>query len=85
MSLTVEQRTKVRETVLVGGNAPRVTNINFSINVGTAVPRSVRVVAVPEVIVEIHPAWRGFLYFVYEDEIIIVDPSTYRIVAVLDV
>ena len=85
MSLTVEQRTKVRETVLVGGNAPRVTNINFSINVGTAVPRSVRVVAVPEVIVEIHPAWRGFLYFVYEDEIIIVDPNTYRIVAVLDV
>jgi uncharacterized protein DUF1236 len=85
VSLTVEQRTKVRETVLVGGNAPRVTNINFSINVGTAVPRSVRVVAVPEVIVEIHPAWRGFLYFVYEDEIIIVDPSTYRIVAVLDV
>ena len=85
MSLTVEQRTKVRETVLVGGNAPRVTNINFSINVGTAVPRSVRVVTVPEVIVEIHPAWRGFLYFVYEDEIIIVDPNTYRIVAVLDV
>jgi hypothetical protein len=85
VTFTTEQRTKIRETVLVGGNAPRVSNINFSINVGTAVPRTIRVVAVPEVIVEIHPAWRGFLYFVYEDEIVIVDPNTYRIVAVLDV
>jgi Protein of unknown function (DUF1236) len=71
--------------VLRGGNAPRVTNINFSINVGIAVPRTVRVIAVPEVIVDIYPDWRGFLYFVYEDEIVIVDPNTYRIVAVLDV
>jgi hypothetical protein len=84
VTFTTEQRTKIRETVLRGGNAPRVTNINFSINVGTAVPRSIRVVTVPEVIVEIHPAWRGFLYFVYEDEIVIVDPSTYRIVAVVE-
>jgi Protein of unknown function (DUF1236) len=52
--------------------------------VGTAVPRAIRVVTVPEVIVEIHPAWRGFLYFVYEDEIVIVDPNTYKIVAVID-
>ena len=85
MTFSTEQRTKIRETVLRGGNAPRVTNINFSINVGTAVPRTVRVIAVPEVIVDIHPDWRGFLYFVYEDEIVIVDPNTYRIVAVLDV
>jgi hypothetical protein len=85
VTFSTEQRTKIRETVLRGGNAPRVTNINFSINVGTAVPRTVRVIAVPEVIVDIHPDWRGFLYFVYEDEIVIVDPNTYRIVAVLDV
>jgi hypothetical protein len=85
VTFTTEQRTKIRETVLRGGNAPRVTNINFSINVGIAVPRTVRVIAVPEVIVDIHPDWRGFLYFVYEDEIVIVDPNTYRIVAVLDV
>ena len=84
MTFTTEQRTKIRETVLRGGNAPRVTNINFSINVGTAVPRTVRVIAVPEVIVDIHPDWRGFLYFVYEDEIVIVDSSTYRIVVVVE-
>ena len=85
MSLTTEQRTKIRETVIRGSNAPRVTNINFSVNVGTVVPRSIRVVTVPEVIVDIHPEWRGFLYFVYEDEVVIVDANTYRIVAVIDV
>jgi hypothetical protein len=33
---------------------------------------------------ELRPEWRGFLYFVYDDEIVIVDSRTYRIVAVID-
>ena len=41
-----------------------------------------RVVEVPTVIVNIHPEWRGYRYFVYEDQIIIVD-NGHRIVAVL--
>jgi hypothetical protein len=85
VTLTSEQRTRIRETVLVGRSVPRVRNVNFSINVGVAVPRSVHLVRVPSLIVEYHPDWRGFMYFVYEDEIIIVDPNTHRIVAVLDV
>jgi len=85
-TLTVEQKTRVRETVLRGGNAPRVTksNITFSISVGTAVPRSVRVVELPPLLIEYYPAWRGYLYFVVDDEIIIVDRD-YRIIAVLEV
>lgn len=84
VTLTTEQRTHIRETVLRGGNAPRVSKVNFSISVGTAVPRSVKVVTVPTVIVDIHPEWRGFLYFVYEEEIIIVDRN-HHIVAILAV
>ena len=83
-SLTTEQRTKIRETVLVGGNAPRVTNVNFSLNVGTSVPRTVHVVAVPAPLIEIYPEWRGHMYFVVGDEIIIVD-SNHRIIAVIAV
>ena len=84
VSLTTEQRTQIRTTVLQGRSVPRVTNINFSINVGTVVPRTVKLVAVPRVIVDIHPEWRGFLYFVYEDEIIIVDSRSHKIVAILE-
>jgi hypothetical protein len=84
VNLTTEQRTTIRQNVLTA-NAPRATNINFAVNVGTVVPSSVRVVAVPDVLVRIHPAWRGYRYFVYNDEIIIVEPRTLKIVAVLDV
>jgi hypothetical protein len=82
-SLNTEQRTKIRDTVLRGGSVNRVSNVNFKINVGTVVPRSVHLVTVPATIVEVHPAWRGFLYFVVNDEIIIVEPGTLRIVAVI--
>jgi hypothetical protein len=41
-------------------------------------------VTVPDVIVEVHPEWRGFMYFVYNDEIIIVDRN-HHIVAILEV
>src|SRR5262249_60204164 len=82
VTLTTEQRTKIRQTVLAGGNVPRASNVNFSINVGTVVPTSVRVVEVPSVIVDIHPQWRGVLYFVGGDEIIIVGRK-HKIVASL--
>jgi hypothetical protein len=84
VSLTSEQRTKIRSTVLTS-SAPRVTNINFSVNVGTVVPRSVRMVAVPAPLIEIHPAWRGYMYFVHADQIVIVEPRTLRIVTILEV
>ncbi len=83
-SLTTEQRTKIRTTVLTA-NAPRVTNVNFSVNVGTVVPRTVRLVAVPAPLIEIHPAWRGYMYFVHGDRIVIVEPGTLRIVTIVDV
>ena len=65
-------------------NGPRATNVNFNVSVGTTVPTSVRVVAVPSTLIEIYPEWRGHMYFVVNDEIIIVD-SHHRIIAVLPV
>ena len=83
VSLTTEQRTTIRTTVLTS-SAPRVTNVNFNVRVGTVVPRTVRIVPLPATIIEIEPTWRGYMYFVYQDEIIVVEPGTLRIVAVLD-
>jgi Protein of unknown function (DUF1236) len=85
VSLTTEQRTKIRETVFKGSNAPRVSNVDFSIKEGTVVPRTVHIIEVPELIVDIHPEWRGFRYFIVNEELIIVEPDTLRIVAVIDV
>jgi len=82
VTLTTEQRTRVRESVLTKG--PRASNVNFSINVGVAVPRSVRIVAVDPILVEYYPRYRGFFYFIVNDQIVIVDKS-HKIVAVINV
>jgi hypothetical protein len=44
----------------------------------------VRVVAVPQLILDVQPEWRGHMYFIVGDQIIIVDRN-HRIVAVIDV
>ena len=72
------------EDVLLCSSVPRVSQVDFQINVGTTVPRSVRVVPLPATIVEVQPAWRGFMYFVVGERIVIVEPDTLRIVAVID-
>jgi hypothetical protein len=84
MRLTEQQRSEIRTTVINGHGAPRVAHVDFDVTVGTVIPRGrVHVVAVPEMLVRIEPAWRGFLYFVYEDEVVIVDPNDMKIVAVV--
>ena len=85
VSLSTEQKTTIRQKVLTA-NAPRVQgHVNFDIRVGVVVPRTVRIAPVPVTLVEIEPQWRGYMYFVSGDEIIVVEPGSLRIVAVLDV
>ena len=84
-SLTAEQKTKIRTSVLQSGPKVSRSSINFNISVGTVVPRSVHFVAVPQTIVEIYPEYRGFEYFVVDEEIIIIDPHSYKIVTILNV
>jgi hypothetical protein len=65
------------------GVAP-VNNINFSIAVGTRVPHDVSFHPLPPEIVDIYPDWRGYEFILIRDQIIVVDPQTVEIVAVLD-
>jgi len=84
VTLKEEERTRIRETVLNTRNVPRVDRIDFSLTVGAAVPRRVRVVEVPETLIRIHPEWRGHSYFVVRDEIIIVD-RRHKVIATVPV
>src|SRR5713101_8296648 len=47
------------------------------------VPSDVRLQTLPADVVEIVPQYRGYSFFVVRDEIVIVEPSTYKIVTVL--
>jgi hypothetical protein len=82
VQLSEQQQTRVRETVLKQRNA-RVTNVNFSVTVGTRVPREVRLVVLPAAVIEVVPEYRSYRYVVVGDDIVIVDPGTYEIVYVL--
>ena len=62
-----------------------VTNVNFTISVGSKVPRTgVRFYPVFNELVQIYPSWRGYQYILVGDQIIVVNPRTHEIVAVLD-
>jgi hypothetical protein len=80
--MSTEQNVKFRET-LKGEKAERLTNVKFSISIGDAIPRSVHFYRLPARIVEYAPQYRDFDYILVGDDILIVDPATHRIVAVI--
>lgn len=81
--LSTEQRTKIT-TVIRDQHVSPVTNVNFSISIGTRVPRDVGFHPLPAEIVTYYPDWRGYEFFLVRDQIVVVDPRTLEIVAVLD-
>jgi len=82
VNINEQQRTRVTQSISKLNVQP-VTNVNFSVSVGTAVPRDVRLRTLPSDIVEVVPQYRGYSFFVVRDEVVIVEPSTHKIVTVL--
>ncbi len=85
VELTQEKRTRIHDVIVNERSAPRVSSTDFNVSVGTRVPRTVHFVALPPRIVEIEPEWRGFDYFLVGDRMVIIDPRTMEIVAVVDI
>jgi hypothetical protein len=84
VNITPEKRTQMHQIFTKERSAPRVDRVDFDLSVGTAVPRSVRFVPVPSTIVAIEPSWRGYDYFMIGEQIVIVDPRSMEIVAIID-
>jgi hypothetical protein len=81
--LSTEQRTQITSVIREERVAPA-NNVNFSIAVGTRVPREgVSLHPLPSRVVEIYPEWRGYEFILVHEEIVVVDPRTSEIVAVL--
>jgi hypothetical protein len=83
VQLTQDQRTKIKDVVVGGRNVARADNVNFNIRVGVAVPRTIHVAVLPAEVVTIVPEYRGFEYVVVGDQLLIIDPNTLEIVAIL--
>jgi hypothetical protein len=80
--LSEDQRSQIK-TVIGRERGPRLGNANFDVRVGTRIPHSVHYAVLPPDIVRIVPQYRGFNYFLVQDEIVIVDPRTLEIVAII--
>ncbi|WP_245293420.1 DUF1236 domain-containing protein, partial [Methylobacterium sp. CCH5-D2] len=76
------QRTEFRQSITRVG-VSRVSNVNFSLNVGTAIPRSVTLHRLPPAIISLVPAYEGYSFILVRDDIVIIDPDTYEIVDVI--
>lgn len=81
--LSTEQRTRIT-SVIREQHVTAASNVNFAISVGTRVPREVSFRPLPPEVVTIYPEWRGYEFFLVRDQIVVVDPRTLEIVAVLE-
>lgn len=82
--LSTEQRTQITSVIHEEHVAP-VSNVNFSVSVGTRIPREgIELHALPSRVATIYPEWRSYRYILVREEIVIIDPVTYEIIAVLN-
>ncbi|KRQ88501.1 DUF1236 domain-containing protein [Bradyrhizobium valentinum] len=79
--ISTDKQVRISETLTRERLAPPQRNLNVSIRVGERIPRHVRVQRLPAAIVSIEPEYRGYDYFTTEEEIVIVEPRTQRIVS----
>jgi hypothetical protein len=82
--LSSDQRTRIHERLFAeGGRGHRLGHVDFALREGVRIPHSVHLYPLPEDIVSIVPAYRDYEYILVGDNIVIVDPDTYEIVAVI--
>jgi uncharacterized protein DUF1236 len=80
--LSTEQRSKIGSILREHKVEP--AHLNVSVNIGTRIPDSVHFYPLPEDVYAIYPEWRGYDYILVGDEILVVDPRTHEIVAILE-
>lgn len=79
--VTNVQETKIRQTIKAGDVHP--VQVNFNVGVGVAVPASVALRPLPPAIIDVVPGYEGYRFFVAPGQIVIVDPLSLEIVAIL--
>ena len=81
-ALTPDQEDQIRNA-LANNNAARVDQANFGLNVGASVPRNEKLEPLPSQVGTIDPRLTGDKYLIVKDDIVIVDPHSSRVVALI--
>jgi hypothetical protein len=86
VELSSDQRSRIHDVFTRDRNRFdrfRVGRVDFDVRAGVRIPKRLHLFALPSDIVEVVPEYRDYRFFYYEDEIVIVDPVTLEIVAVI--
>lgn len=82
MHISSRQRSRVHDVLVRRQVAP--ANIDFPVRIGARIPNYLTTYDLPDEIYDYAPGYDGYRYFVTNDEVVIVDPETMEVVAVLD-
>ena len=80
--LSTEQRTKI--TTIIKQHKVEPAHLSVSVSVGTRIPTNVHVYALPVEVITVYPEWRGYDYILVGDQIVIINPRTHEIVAIVE-
>ena len=80
ITIAPEKRTVIRQRLTTG----KPVQLQERVTVGMTVPTEVELVEVPEAVVTEVPTVRTYRYCRYTDDVVLVDPSTRRVVQILD-
>jgi hypothetical protein len=83
VQLSEQQRTQIKDVIVKDRNVARVAHADFDVRVGVTVPRSVHIAVLPPEVVRIVPEYRDFEYVVIGDQLLIIDPHSLEVVAIL--
>jgi hypothetical protein len=78
-----EKRTQI-SSAIKQEKVEEVTNVNFNLSIGTAVPAGVRYHPMPSRIVEIYPEWRGYDFILVHGRYYVLRPHTHEIVFIIE-
>jgi Protein of unknown function (DUF1236) len=78
-----EKRTQITSAIKQE-KVEEVTNVNFNLSIGTAVPAGVRYHPLPSRIVEIYPEWRGYDFILVHGRYFVLRPHTHEIVYIIE-
>lgn len=76
-----EKQVRISETLSRERLAEPEHDLNISIRVGETIPPRVRLYRLPPEIVSIEPEYRDYEYFATDDDVVIIEPRTHRIVS----
>ncbi len=81
ITITPEQRMTIRRYVQTRRTPPAM--VRERVTVGTTVPNTVELYPLPDELQAESPAMRNYRYFVVEDDVVLVNPQTRRVIQVV--